>query len=44
MTLALDLAGLTSAPRMARTAACASKTTMMIIMTPTIGTGRTRAL
>ena len=44
MTLALDLAGLTSARTAARPAACASKTTMMIIITPTIGTGRTRAL
>ncbi|MCX7585941.1 MULTISPECIES: hypothetical protein [unclassified Phenylobacterium] len=44
MTLALDLAGLTNARTAARAAACASKTTMMIIITPTIGTGRTRAL
>jgi hypothetical protein len=43
MTLALDLAGLKNAPA-ARPAACASKTTMMIIITPTIGTGRTRVL
>jgi len=43
MTLALDLAGLKNACVAARPAACASKTTMMIIITPTIGTGRTRA-
>lgn len=43
MTLAFDPAGLKNARVAARPAACASKTTMMIIITPTSGTGRTRA-
>lgn len=42
MTLAFALSGPMTARRAARQAACASKTTMMTI-TPTIGTGRTRA-
>jgi len=42
MTLAFDIVGPMSARSFARPAACASKTMMMI--TPTIGTGRTRAL
>jgi hypothetical protein len=44
MILALDLAGLTNARPAATATACASKTTTMIIITPTIGTGRTYAL
>ncbi|HEY9233958.1 MULTISPECIES: hypothetical protein [Phenylobacterium] len=45
MTLAFDIAGPMSARSLARPAACASKTTMMLItMTPYIGTGRTLAL
>lgn len=44
MTLAFDIVGPMSARSLARPAACASKTTMMIIMTPNIGTGRTLAL
>jgi len=43
MTLAFDMTGLESA-HVAPAAACASKTAMMLIITPTIGTGRTRAL
>lgn len=43
MILAFDLVGLLNAPTAARVAACVSKTTMMIITTPTAGTGRTRA-
>ncbi len=43
MTLAFDIVGPMSARSFARPATCASKTTMMII-TPTIGTGRTHAL
>jgi len=42
MTLAFALSGPMTARAAARPAACASKTTMMII-TPTIETGRTRA-
>lgn len=43
MTLAFDLVGLLNARTAARAAACVSKTTMMIITTPTSGAGRTRA-
>jgi hypothetical protein len=44
MTLAFDMTGPRSAHSLAPAAACASKTTMMLIITPTTGTGRTRAL
>lgn len=43
MTLAFDIAGLMNAQIAARAAACVSKTTMMIITTPTTGAGRPRA-
>jgi hypothetical protein len=42
MNLVFDPCSRTKAP-IARAAACASKTTMIIITTPTSGAGRTRA-
>ncbi len=42
MTSFVATAGLTHAPK-ARAAACAMKTMMTMIITPYIGTGRTRA-